>query len=117
MLIVDDNLLTSSALVEQLRRAGHETIVAGTASQALQPTRRPPDVVLVNLTARAFHPPALVQEFRARSALRDSQIIGFCGHLETALRAAALEAGCDQVITNAQALRQLNHTLAQLRAR
>lgn len=115
VLIFDDNLLTSASVLDQLRRSGHEAVIVGTIQEARQAVPRRPDVVLINLMARAFDPPALIRQLRAEPAFTSGRVVGYCGHLEHTRRARALDAGCHHVISNAQALRQLNETLAKLR--
>lgn len=116
VLVFDDNLLTSASLLDQLAHAGHDAIVAATIEQARQDVPHRPHAVLINLMARTFDPPALIRQLRGDPALGAGRLIGFCGHLEQTRRAQALEAGCDHVITNAQALKQLNETLDALGA-
>lgn len=113
VLVVDDNLLSSTAVLDQLRRAGHSSVVADALSKALAVAQEHPlDLLLVNLAAHTFDPSSLIRTIRGEPSIRHCRIVGFCGHLEHARRAAALEAGCDQVITNAVALRQLAAVLA-----
>lgn len=114
VLIFDDNLLSSASLVTQLRSGGHEVITAGTVQEARRVVPRRPDAIVVNLVARAFDPPALIQQLRNDPAMHGARIIGFCGHLEHLRRAKALEAGCHHIISNAQAYKQLSATLEQL---
>jgi len=115
VLVADDNLLSSTAVLDQLRRSGHSLAVVGTLREALGVAKRePPDLLLINLSVTAFDPPTLIKTFRSDPSIRNCRIVGFCGHLDHGRRTSALEAGCDQVITNAVALRQLATVLAGL---
>ncbi len=115
ILVVDDNLLSSTAVLEQLRRAGHTPVVSPTLSETLRIAHDPaPDLILVNLAARAVDPPILIRTLRDMPGLRTTRIVGFCGHLEHNLRTSALTAGCDHVITNAVAFGQLGTFLGTL---
>ncbi len=115
ILVVDDNLLSSTTVLDQLQRAGHSPVVAAQLPEALfAAQQQPPDLILINLAATAFDPPNLIKAIRTDPGLRNCRVVGFCGHLEHARRASALEAGCDQVITNAVALRQLAVVLATI---
>ena len=111
VLVLDDNLLSSASLRNQLERAGHRVVVVRDPEQ-LPRAARGVDAIVVNLMVRGFDPLVAIRQLRP--ALRGARWIGFCGHRDVTRRSEALAAGCDHVITNAQALRQLNETLAEL---
>lgn len=112
VLVVDDNLLSSTTILSQLHTGGHRPALAGTEADALRTLRDTSfDFVLINLAAHRFDPVSLISTFRKTPELKTCRIVGFCGHLEHARRKAAQEAGCDHVMTNAVALRQLTTAL------
>ncbi len=115
VLVLDDNLLSSTTVLNQLRLSGHEPVVAKSLSEALTAAaQRRPQFLLVNLGAATFDPLAFIRAVRADSRLQTCSLVGFCGHLEHARHAQAREAGCHHIITNAQALQHLAATLATL---
>lgn len=114
VLIVDDNLLSCTRLLHQVRQAGWSASGCG-AGQALEGARRRrPDVIVVNLAARSPDPLALIRSVRAEPDLAAIRLLGFCSHTDTARRRAAAEAGCDRVATNASVARDLPALLADL---
>jgi PleD family two-component response regulator len=115
VLVGDDNLQSSTAILSQLSIAGHRPTRARTEADALRIVQRLlPDLVLLNLAARSFDPFDLIKTFRGAPTLKEKRIVGFCGHLEHARRAKAQEAGCDHIITNAAAMGQLAAVLKTL---
>ncbi len=115
VLVLDDNLLSRTAILNQLRRSGHAPELASNIPEALAAaTQHHPHFVLINLAATTFDPLVLIQAFRKDPHLSPCPLVGFCGHLEHARQTSAREAGCHYIITNAQALRQLAATLAML---
>ncbi len=115
VLVLDDNLLSRTTILNQLRVTGHAPELASNVSEALAvATQHHPDFVLINLAATTFDPLGLIRAFREDPHLRPCRLVGFCGHLEHARQTSAREAGCHYIITNAQALRQLAATLAML---
>lgn len=114
VIVFDDNLLSSAAILNQLQSAGHEAVSAGTVADARRAVPRRPDALLINLMARSFDPPALIRVLRSEPAMRGAQMIGFCGHRDELLKTKGREAGCRHIISNAQAHKQLVYTLEQL---
>lgn len=114
VVVFDDNLLSSASILNQLQSSGHEVVSASTALEARRAVPRRPDVLLVNLTARSFDPPALISQLLREPAMQGTQVVGFCGHLDELRKKQALEAGCHHVISNAQAYKQLVATLQQV---
>ncbi len=116
VLVLDDNLLSCTTVLDQLRRSGHTPIVAGTGPEALRAAHQHlPNLVLVNLAAHAFDPLVLIRAVRGDPALSTCRIVGFCGHLDEMRQTSARAAGCHHIITNAQAVHQLAATLANLK--
>lgn len=57
-----------------------------------------PSVIVADLHSQRCQPLELARELKADDDLRAIPIIGFFSHVETALQAAALEAGYDRVM-------------------
>ena len=75
--------------------ASVEWPAAGAAFEAIRGA--PPALVILDLHAPG-DPLALVRALKADPATRSLPVIGFYSHVERELRAAAIEAGVDQVI-------------------
>ncbi|MGH2347932.1 MAG: response regulator [bacterium] len=112
VLIVDDNLITASAIQTQLWTQGHTATTVGSARHALDVLRmQGPHVAIVNLAAHGFDAAEAIQTLRGDPAQGRVRIIGFCGHTDQIRRSGALDAGADLVITNAQALKTLTDVM------
>lgn len=112
VLIIDDNLMTASAVQSQLWQQGHTATTVGSASQALDALRmQAPELAIVNLSARGFDTVEAIRALRGDAVRGGVRIVGFCGHTDQLRRTRAYEAGADLVITNAQALKKLTDVL------
>jgi CheY-like chemotaxis protein len=60
--------------------------------------QEPPALIVADLHSQRCQPLELARELKADDALRAIPIIGFFSHVETALQAAAQEAGYDRVM-------------------
>ena len=114
VLVVDDNLLSCTRLLDQVSGAGWSS-VACAASQALEGARRRrPDVIVVNLAARSHDSIDLIRTLKTEPDLAASPVLGFCGHTDTSRHRAASDAGCDRVATNASVAQHLPTLLSDL---
>lgn len=112
VLIVDDNLMTASALQHQLWQQGHTATTVAAAAAAVDALRmQAPGLAIVNLTAREFDALEAIRSLRNDTARGQVRIIGFCGHTDQVRRTGALDAGADLVITNGQALKKLHDVM------
>ena len=96
ILLLDDNLMSSTRLQRALETQGH------TVTLAVRPEPVADyDMVLINLGSRSLPGVDFIGECRRH--FPDAVIKGFCGHLEVEIRRAAKAAGIDQLLTNDQA--------------
>jgi DNA-binding NarL/FixJ family response regulator len=93
IVLLDDNLFTSSRVASALRSRGRQVLVAR-AVGAVEAC----DIALINLGSRSLGAVALIEPLRAK--FPGAKIFGFCGHLEIEIRRAAKEAGVDRLLTN-----------------
>lgn len=108
VLLVDDNLLSSTRLVSALREQRDEVETASTLEAGMEAASRSrADILLVNLTSAAFDASTLIRTIRQDPQLRSLRIWGFCGHRDVTRRRAALAAGCDWVVANSQVMADL----------
>ncbi len=112
ILILDDNLMTASAVQSQLWTHGHTGTIVASPAHAREVLRmEAPRLTIINLAAKSFDGTDAVRAVRADAAHGHVRLIGFCGHTDQDRRARAYEAGADLVITNSQALKQLNDVI------
>jgi CheY-like chemotaxis protein len=95
---VDDMFFASKirAVAEHLGLAVQFVKSLPAAIEAIR--REPPALIVADLHSQRCQPLELARELKADDALRIIPIIGFFSHVETALQAAAQEAGYDRVM-------------------
>jgi len=59
---------------------------------------RRPALVIVDLQAEALHPVDAIRGIKADSGLQATPVLGYYAHVRDDLRAAAAEAGCDELL-------------------
>lgn len=96
ILLLDDNLMSSTRLQRALETQGHTVILAAQPQPDLTC-----DMVLINLGSRSLRGIEFIAE--CRNLYPAATVKGFCGHLEIEIRRAAKAAGIDQLLTNDQA--------------
>lgn len=96
VLLLDNNLLSSTRLQRALETQEHEVHVAAQPS-----SNDSVDLVLINLGSRSLRGIELISE--CREMFPDAIVNGFCGHLEIEIRRAAKAAGINKILTNDQA--------------
>lgn len=112
VLILDDNLMSASAVQSQLWTHGHTASIVASAKHAVDVLRREaPQAAIVNLAAHGFDATEAIRALRTDAAHGRVRIVAFCGHTDQVRRAGAYEAGADLVITNFQALKTLTDVL------
>ena len=115
VLVVDDNLLSCTRLLNQARAAGWQAGGVGLGAEALVLARqRRPAAIVVNLAANSHDPALFIQALKAEPDLAPIPVLGFCGHRERARRDAALGAGCDRVVSNSSVAANLSSLIQQL---
>jgi hypothetical protein len=90
--VVADDLMWGTRLLDGVRRAGAEAVPVRTAP-AVDPALASADGAIVDLTARAFDPLAVIRS----AAARDVPSIAVGPHDDEAVRRAAREAGAGRV--------------------
>lgn len=107
VLIVDENLLSCTRLIEQAQVAGWTASGCGPKAALAAARRRRPDVVVVNLAAASGDAPQVIRAFKTEPDLAPIPVLAFCGHREAARRKAAADAGCDRVVSNSSVAQHL----------
>lgn len=121
-LLLDDNLMSATRVQAQLQRMDYRVQtareapapnplanIANEASGGEPFGGETPHLVLINLGSRGLNGVTLIGVCRER--FPDSRVVGFCGHLETEIRRAAKAAGIHKILTNDQALSELQKSL------
>jgi CheY-like chemotaxis protein len=127
VLVVDDNLLSRTRIVSQVRRAGWEVTAVAADPEVLARFRHHhPDTVIVNLAADRPAPPlgpsggsraaAFVRALRNAPSWTGVPVLGFCGHADQVRRQEGLTAGCTKVATNASVAADITDLIRALTA-
>jgi len=93
-----DDLFFGAKLEEAGRRLGVELIVPSAQGVAAAVRRHRPALVIMDLQAEAFRPIEAIREMKADPELKAAPILGFFAHVRADLKAAAAEAGCDELL-------------------
>jgi CheY-like chemotaxis protein len=108
-LLLDDNLMSTVRVQPQLQKLNYRVETARVVPEAAALHGEAPQVVLINLGSRGLNGVSLIGVCRER--FPGARIVGFCGHLEVDIRRAAKSAGIDKILTNDQALSELEKAL------
>ena len=106
-LLLDDNLLSSARIGPQLKAMGYRVQTCRRVPDSLE---TPPELILINLGSRPLNGVEKISECRAQ--FPQARLVGFCGHLEIEIRRAAKAQGIDKLLTNEQAMAELNSAIA-----
>lgn len=104
VLLLSNDLMTTSQIEGAVRSAGGEVSVATTVGKTPDNDQKPIDVVILDLSTTA-DVAATVSQFRERSS--PPRIIAFGPHVHAAKLATAKEVGCDAVYTRGQFMPQV----------
>lgn len=96
VLLLDDNLFSSSRLQRALETKGHQVQVAAKLNG-----NESVDQILINLGSRSL--PGIELISQSQELFPETSVKGFCGHLEVDIRRAAKAAGIEKILTNDQA--------------
>lgn len=102
ILVVDDNEAGRYALARVLRRAGFETLEAGTGAEALSRVNRDhPDLVLLDVGLPDMSGVQVSQRIKASPATRSTTVLQISASaVDASSQVAALEGGADGYITS-----------------
>ena len=100
VLLLCNDLMTTSQIESAVRAAGGNISVATTVAEP-QAETAPPDVVIIDLSTAADFSDTVE---RLRKFTPTPRIIAFGSHVPAGKLSAAREAGCDEVFTRGQFL-------------
>jgi CheY-like chemotaxis protein len=94
-----DDLFFGSKLQETARRLDVSLVLVRPPQDAAAIVReRRPALVIVDLEAEAFRPMETIRGMKADPGLRTTPMLGYFSHVRDDLKAAAAEAGCDELL-------------------
>lgn len=95
------------------KRAGLEAIFVKSAADALMQAKQNPALMILDLNQIGSNPIALIGQLKTDEQTKDLKLIGFVSHVQTDLRRAAEEQGCDAVIARSVFSQNLPGLLVQ----
>jgi CheY-like chemotaxis protein len=97
VLFTAPDLLTASRIEETARAAGIEARAVAGESLPAACRERPPDLVVIDLTAPG-DPPGWIRAIKLDPATAAVPVLGFYPHVRDELRRSAMAAGADRVL-------------------
>lgn len=115
VLVVDDSATYSSALAEELRRDGHDVVIARGAADALELLALETiDGVVLDVFMPDVGGVELCERIRARAATSDVPVLMLTGRKDSALRETGLAAGADDFVVKSGDFDLIRTHVAQL---
>jgi CheY-like chemotaxis protein len=111
-----NDLMFTVKIQDAARKAGIEAVFAKTEEDALRLAREGAAVVIVDLNMNALDPIGLVERLKGDQGARRVTLLGYVSHVQTNVRQAALERGCDQVLPRSAFVQKLPEILASYAA-
>jgi len=94
-----DDLFFGAKLRETARGLDVALVLVPSSQEVAAVVRdRRPALVIVDLQSDACRPLEIIRAIKADPGLRDTPVLGFFSHVRDDLKAAAAEAGCDELL-------------------
>ena len=98
VIAVLSDLMFTVKIQEAARRAGFECAFVRSHQDAMAQAKQKPAVIILDLNDATVQPLDLIAELKGDSETRGIPLVGFVSHVQTELRQAAQEQGCDVVL-------------------
>jgi CheY-like chemotaxis protein len=83
---------------EAAKRAGLEAVFVKSRDIALAKAQEQPPLMILDLNEAGLDALALIEALKADEATRAIRLLGYVSHVQTDVRQAALDRGCDVVL-------------------
>lgn len=115
VLIVDDSMTYGHALADEVRRDGHDVVIAASGEEALDYLRaQEVDCVLLDLFMPGMDGVDVCRQLRSRPAMRAVPILMLTGRKDSTVKEAAFEAGVDEFAVKTHDVATLRERVAKL---
>lgn len=98
VLAVLSDLMFTVKIQEAAKRAGFESVFVRSQQDAIALAKQKPAVIILDLNDAAVRPLDLIAELKGDPETRSIPLVAFVSHVQTELRQAAQEQGCDVVL-------------------
>ena len=107
------DLFFVSKITAAAKRVGVPVEFVSSEPELLQKTESLPALLLLDLNAARLNPVSLVARLKGDPLRRDVRVVAFLSHVQTDLRRAADQAGCDLVLPRSVFSQQLDDLLRE----
>jgi PleD family two-component response regulator len=98
ILAVLSDLMFTVKIKEAAKRVGLETIFVRSQQDALLQAKQQPAVIILDLNHAEAGPLDTIAKLKTNAETSGISLLGYVSHVDVALKKAAQEKGCDQVI-------------------
>lgn len=99
VLAATDDLFFGARIVETARQLGVPLLLVGSPEGLMEKARADrPGLLIFDLNAERCRPLEAIRQVKADPDLRGVAILGFFSHVQTDLKQAAAQAGCDRIV-------------------
>ncbi len=92
------DLMFTVKIQDAAKRAGLDAVFVKSKEEALAQASMQPAVMILDLNHAAAQPLDVITELKSNSETSNVRLLGYVSHVQTDLRQAAQERGCDLVI-------------------
>jgi DNA-binding response OmpR family regulator len=114
IVVAGDDLLFSSRIAAALDSLGYRPLVVRTLDALVDALAEAPAAAILNLASVRLDAIAAIRRAKTDTGTRRVPLLGFCGHADVSLQAAARAAGCDLVASNGEVTGNLSRLLKTL---
>ena len=116
IIAVLSDLMFTVKIQEAAKRTGIEAVFVKTSDAALKLVKESPAAVILDLNASDIRPLELIEQLKSGQEGSKITVLGFVSHVQTDLRVAAQQKGCDLVIARSVFSQQLAQFLEKITA-
>jgi len=92
------DLMFTAKIQNAAKRVGVDVVFVKSAEEAMAHASENPAAIILDLNNTALDPLQAITELRALKETAGIGLLGYVSHVQTDLKQAALEAGCDEVM-------------------
>ena len=113
VIAVLNDLMFTVKIQEAAKRAGLEPVFVKSQQRALDEAKEKPAVIILDLNYVDAAPLEVIEKLKAEEESSKIPLLGYVSHVQTDLKHAAQEKGCDTVIARSAFSQNLPHILSR----
>ncbi len=98
LLAVLSDLMFTVKIQEAAKRAGMDLTFVSSFENALIQAKTNPTVIILDLNCNSVNALELISALKGGAETKDIELVGYVSHVQTDLKQAALDKGCDLVV-------------------